>query len=291
MKGEAYAAGTVINALATNIGCAFGIKLKTSVKISVEDELKKCVVIEGEKQEENLIVNRVLLTAGIRGAVEVESEIPRGCGLGSSSAFMNALLVAVMKLKKEELDAYRILTANARISLESGISYTGAFDDASASLLGGFCISNNSTMKLYRRDVISGKTLILIPHWSRGEVSLNKIRKETSEIEKAVKEALEGRYGDAMILNSSFYCRKLNYPITPLERIKNYKVHAGLSGNGPAFVAFGEKSELKEVEEIWSDFGELIWSELAEKPSEDVKIPGYLFFDFRDACQGQETFS
>ena len=277
MKGKAYAAGTVINALATNIGCAFGIKLKTKVKISVEDELKKCVV-EGEKQEENPIVNRVLMTAGIKGVVEVESEIPKGCGLGSSSAFMNALLVAVMKLKKEELDAYRILTANARISLESGISYTGAFDDASASLLGGFCISNNSKMRLYRRDVISGKALILIPRWNRGDVSIDKIREETVEIEKAVKEALEGRYGDAMLLNSSFYCRKLKYPIAPLERIKN-KVHAGLSGNGPAFVAFGEKSELKEVEEIWADFGKLIWSELAEEPSEDVKIPGHLFFD------------
>ncbi|HID44006.1 MAG TPA: shikimate kinase [Archaeoglobaceae archaeon] len=279
MRAQAYAAGTVINALATNIGCAFGIKLKTKVKISVEDELKKCVV-EGEKQEENLIVNRVLMSAGIKGAVEIESEIPKGCGLGSSSAFMNALLVAVMKLKKEELDAYRILTANARISLESGISYTGAFDDASASLLGGFCISNNSKMRLYRRDVTSGKALILIPNWGRGEVSLDKIREESAEIEKAVKEALEGRYGDAMLLNSSFYCRKLEYSIAPLERIKNCKVHAGLSGNGPAFVAFGKKNELKEVEEIWADFGKLIWSELAEKPSEDVIIPDHLFFNY-----------
>lgn len=113
------------------------------------------------------------------------------CGLGSSSAFMNALLIPAMKLKDEELDAYRILTANAKISLEMGISYTGAFDDAVASLLGGICLSNNTKMRLYRRDLIKGRALVLLPQWERGVVSLETIRRNPEKVEKAVKEAFE----------------------------------------------------------------------------------------------------
>ncbi len=277
MEGEAFAAGTVINALATGKGCAFGLNLKTEVRISVENDLKRCITIENGIENENKMVDRILLSSGIKGVVEIKSEIPRGCGLGSSSAFMNALLTSAFKLRREKLDAYRILTANARISLEMGISYTGAFDDAAASLLGGFCLSDNMKMKLYRRDVIKGDAVVLIPRWARGKVCLEDIRKNPTEVEKAFKEAFDGNYMSAMASNSSYYCRILKYPMAPVETGFKKNIPVGLSGNGPAYVAFGNRKNLKEIENIWIDYGKVIRTELVTKPASDVQISENLF--------------
>jgi shikimate kinase len=182
-------------------------------------------------------------------------------------------------MRGEELDAHRILAANARISLEMGISYTGAFDDASASLLGGIALSNNMRMKLYRWDRAEGEALVLLPQWKRGKVSLEIIRRDPLEVEKAVKAAFNGDYKSAMLYNSNYYCRLLGYPIEPVERALEMDVYAGLSGNGPAYVAFGKRENIREVERIWQEYGKLIKTKVVSEAAEDVKIPTYLFVD------------
>ncbi len=147
-KAKAFAAGTIVNALATNYGSAFALDLVTNVKLRFENDLKENIVYEDGKKVKNQIVDRLLTAIKKKAIVEIESKIPRQSGLGSSSAFMNALILAIFKELNEELNAHTILTMNARISLEMGISYTGAFDDASASLLGGIVVTNNSKMKI-----------------------------------------------------------------------------------------------------------------------------------------------
>jgi shikimate kinase len=270
VEGQAYAAGTVINALATGIGCAFGLDLRTRVTISFEEDLRENVVYENGKQTQNSIVDRVMDLFGKKGVVRIESEIPRGSGLGSSSAFMNALLVALYKATQQELDAYRILTSNARISLDMGISYTGAFDDASASLLGGFVVSNNTEMKLLKWDKIEGDAIVLIPPWKRGRVFLEEIRKNTELVEMAVKETINGNYKLAMIYNSQHYCRVLGYTYEPIEKAEKLNISAGLSGNGPTYVAFGSKDEMNELESVWSEYGKVIRTKLVTQPAENV---------------------
>lgn len=279
MEGQAYAAGTVINALATGIGCAFGLDLRTRVTISFEEDLRENIVYENGEQTENPIVDRVMTTFGKKGVVRIESEIPRGSGLGSSSAFMNALLTALFKATHQELDAFCILTTNAQISLEMRISYTGAFDDASASLLGGFVISNNTKMRLLKWDKIEGEAIVLVPPWKRGEVSLDRIRENTELVEKAVKEAINGNYRLAMIYNSQHYCRVLGYTYEPIEKAEKLNISAGLSGNGPTYVAFGSKDELRELESMWSEYGEIIRTKLVTEPAENVTVPEHLFID------------
>jgi len=279
VEGQAYAAGTVINALATGIGCAFGLDLRTKVTISFEEDLRENVVYENGEQTENPIVDRVMASFGEKGVVRIESEIPRGSGLGSSSAFMNALLTALFKATHQELDAFRILTSNARLSLEMGISYTGAFDDASASLLGGFAVSNNTKMRLLKWEKIEGDAIVLIPPWKRGEVSLERIRENTKLVEMAVNEAINGNYRLAMIYNSKHYCRVLGYAYEPIEKAEKLNVSAGLSGNGPTYVAFGSRDEIKELENIWSEYGEIIRTKLVTEPAENVTVPEHLFID------------
>ncbi len=102
---------------------------------------------------------------------------------------------------------------NARISLEMGISYTGAFDDASASLLGGIVVTNNSKMKILKWDKKSAKALVLIPTWQRNDVLIDEIKKDVEFVKKEIKEALDGKYRDAMLHNSLHYCSALKYPL------------------------------------------------------------------------------
>ena len=273
-KAKAFAAGTIVNALATNYGSAFALDLVTNVKLRFENDLKENIVYENGKKVKNQIVDRLLTAIKKKAIVEIESKIPRQSGLGSSSAFMNALILAIFKELNEELNAHTILTMNARISLEMGISYTGAFDDASASLLGGIVVTNNSKMKILKWDKKSAKALVLIPTWQRNDVLIDEIKKDVEFVKKAIKEALDGKYRDAMLHNSLHYCSALKYPLEPLNVALNYDVAAGLSGNGPCYVAFGNVNELYKA---WKEFGEVVKTRIVNESAEKLTIPYYLF--------------
>lgn len=283
MKSKAYAAGTIVNALALGYGSAFGLNMVTEVKLSVEDDLKRCILIENGVERKNRIVDRVLSRFGIKGVLEVKSEIPKGSGLGSSSAFMNALLLSIYKYLGRRLLAHEILRLNAKLSLELEISYTGAFDDASASLLGGIVVSNNKEMKLISWEFRKADAIILIPRWRRGKILLEEICKDTELVEKAVKLAIDGDYKSAMILNSMHYCRRIGYPIEVIEKVKDLDCFCGLSGNGPTLVAFGNKEILKEVEEIWSGYGSIVWTELVATPSDEIVVTSELYGNSRSS--------
>ena len=278
MRAEArsYAAGTVVNALATFRGAAFTIDLETKVTFSERDE-KGFYVSSGGKAERSLIAEKLMRNSDISGGVfKVESEIPRKSGLGSSSAFMNAMILCAFKARGYELKADRILRLNARMSLEAGMSYTGAFDDASASLLGGFVFSDNLKMKLYRRVESDGKVAILIPEWEREHVDLEEIRRSHEDVDRAFRLAMEGKMKEAMFLNSMHYCRKIKLPIEPVQAVQALDVAAGLSGNGPCYVAFGE--DIDRAAEVWESFGRVIVRNIVSEPCDEVSIPDSLFF-------------
>lgn len=278
MRGEAYAAGTIVNGLATGIGCAFGLDLKTKVEISIEDDLESSILLVDGKEVSDKIVDRVMRSFGFKGIVKAESVIPRGCGLGSSSAFMNAILISILKLKEEELDANYILTTNATMAMEMGISYTGAIDDAGASLLGGVVLSNNKEMRFYYRHTLEvDDALVLLPQWERGEVMMEELRKDPQEVEQAANYAFAHDYRSAMLSNSRYYCRKLGYSFEPVGMVAELGLHGGLSGNGPAYAAFGENDKIRELKGLWEIYGRVIETKLVNSPCDDIKNIDRLF--------------
>lgn len=277
MKAKAYAAGTVLNALPTGIGSAFGIEMKTVVKLRPSEDVR--VVINGVERK-NIVAQRILHSTGVRAEIFVESEIPRGSGLGSSSAFVNALICAIKKMKGEKLDAFEMLRSNARFSLEAGISYTGAFDDASASLLGKFVVSDNRKMRLIRIDDFEGYSAVLLPEFRRSRVDWKKLRNNASEVKEGIDAALKGDYCEAMRLNTEYICKMLGYPVEIAKKGWKKGFCCGLSGNGPSYVAFGSKNEMEELEEIWSNYGRVYVRKLANKPAEDVVISDAIFEGF-----------
>ena len=272
MKAQAYSAGTIINALATGYGCAFGLDLR--MRVRVDFEVDDNVIIEDGIERKSVVLDTVLNYFGLNAVVEVRSEIPKGSGLGSSSAFLNVLLLAIYKHLSKPLNAEDILRLNAKLSLKCGISYTGAFDDASASLLGGIVLTNNVNMQILRWEFKKAKAVVLIPNFERGEIDLGKIRGDTSLVKKAVEFARRGDYKNAMYYNTLHYCRAIGYPLEIVEVVKDLDCCCGLSGNGPCFVAFGD---VKEVREVWKAYGDVIETKIVNEPCDDVVVTSNLF--------------
>ncbi len=273
MIGRAYGAGTILNALATGIGSAFGVNLvtKAKVKIGSENEL----IVNG-KERDSKILETILSPFGINAKVSVKSTIPERSGLGSSSAFINSILCAVMK-KNGEIFAHKILNLNAEISLKAKISYTGAFDDASASLLGGIVVSDNYGRKLESWIPFANKVAILIPEFQRGEVNWAKIKNEADRLKNALKNLRMLKFKEVMVENTKYYCEMIGYPLDIAERVWREGVCCGLSGNGPAFVAIGNSDDVLTAKEIWNEYGEVLMGKIPEKPAEKVVITSELF--------------
>ncbi|MEM4472650.1 MAG: shikimate kinase [Archaeoglobaceae archaeon] len=276
MKGKAYAAGTVLNALATGIGCAFGIELFLKLKIKPDDE--NVLIVNGTERKSDLI-EKILSGLNERACVIVKSEIPEKSGLGSSSAFLNALLIAIYKKKRDELIASKLLKLNAEISLEVKISYTGAFDDASASLLGGLVISDNYRRGLKEWIILRGYAAILLPEFKRGNVDWEKIKRENYRLKNVELKLKRHEFREVMRENTRFYCEMIGYPLEIAERLWKENICCGLSGNGPSFVAIGNKNEMNIAKEIWEEYGKVIVKKIPEKPVDELVIDRELFLE------------
>jgi len=132
-------------------------------------------------------------------------------------------------------------------------------------------------MKVIRWEFRRGKAAVLIPDWGRGEVRVDDIRRNPERVRKAVGFAIRGDYRSAMIENSIYYCERIGYPVEVIERVREFGCCVGLSGNGPAFVAFGDSDSVRDVSSVWSEYGRVIVTELAREPVEDVVISPDLF--------------
>ncbi len=267
--GYAYAAGTVVNALSTGKGSAFALNIKTVTKVNWSD--KTTLTSNGVEMKPE-VVEIALEHLEIKKSVEVnvKSNIPKGSGLGSSSAFVNSLLVALCRLEGIEIDPIEIVKLNAKISLECGISFTGAMDDAAASLLGGFVVTDNEKMELLRHDKIESRAVILIPNWGRKEVTIEKMRRNPEIVKSAVELALEGLYCEAMKLNSEYCCSVLGYDVEPVKIAEKSNLCAGLSGNGPAYVAYGSSADICRILGEWTKFGKVILTTIPKKSALDI---------------------
>jgi len=136
----AYGAGTIINAISTWKGAAFGIDLMTEAEVVLTEDKKITGYIE-EGADTRLIERCVELTllrfGSISGArVSTKSQIPIASGLKSSSAAANATVLATLDAIGEKLEPMEAIKIGVQAALDAKVTITGAFDDACASMLG-----------------------------------------------------------------------------------------------------------------------------------------------------------
>ncbi len=258
----ALGAGTIINAIATWKGAAFGIDLKTEAWVTLTDDKKIQGYIEGGG-DTSLIercVELVLLRFGSKHGAKVstKSEVPIASGLKSSSAAANATVLATLDALGETLPPLEAIKIGVQAALDSKVTITGAFDDACASMLGGFVITDNKNKELISRVERDSGVLILAPPKQVFSSATNVARSRLIGrwIDLAYKEAIAGNYEKAMTLNGFLYCAALGFSTEPMMAALEVGIEGvSLSGTGPAYTALGTPKLLDRLEPVWRRMG------------------------------------
>ena len=284
MKGVAAApgAGTVLNALATHTGAAFGIDVDTTATVVLADDADG---VDGEiaaapDGDTRLIERCVELTTerfgdGEGGTVRTESEVPMAAGLKSSSAAANATILATLdalgvtvvdptaegELAAEPADtAVDEITAldACRLGVEAardvGVTITGAFDDAAASMTGDVVVTDNDADELLARSTREWDVLVWTPPERAYSADADVERcQHITELAELVEElALEGRFGKAMTVNGLAYSAALGFSTDPAVEAMPHADGVSLSGTGPSVVAVGNNDSLAALRKLWA---------------------------------------
>ncbi len=258
----AYGAGTIINAIATWKGAAFGIDLRTEAEVILTEDKKIKGYIE-EGGDTRLIERCVELVLSRFGSncgakVSTKSEIPMASGLKSSSAAANATVLATLDALGEKLEPIEAIKIGVQAALDSKVTITGAFDDACASMLGGFVITDNKKNELISRIERDSEVLILAPEKKVLSSTTNVARSRLVGrwIELAYNEAITGNYEKAMTLNGFLYCAALGFSTEPMFAALEIGIEGvSLSGTGPAYTALGSSELLNKLEPVWGRMG------------------------------------
>ena len=103
-KGLSHGAGTIVNAIATGRGAAFGVDLRTEAEVELDSSGIIDVRIEGFEGEGTELAERCVRNVlakmakeeGYGAKVTTRSQIPISRGLKSSSAAANAIVLATL---------------------------------------------------------------------------------------------------------------------------------------------------------------------------------------------------
>jgi shikimate kinase len=271
MEGQAAApaAGTVLNALANGQGSAFAIDEYTRATVTLDgSETVEGAIAKDTDADTSLIercVEAVLERIGDEygGTVRTESDVPMASGLKSSSAAANATVLATL----DALDARDAVTREeaARIGVQAardvGVTVTGAFDDASASMLGGVTVTDNTTDELLAHDSVEWDVLVWTPPGRAysAEADVSRCRTVAPVADLVAELALDGAYARAMTVNGLAFCAALGFSPDPLIEAMGEAAGVSLSGTGPSFTAVGERDALDAVREEWSAREGTVW--------------------------------
>jgi len=258
---SALGAGTVINAIATLRGSAFGIDLRTRAEVEIAEKGVTCEVADDPSVDTSLIAEcgRLVLqrfAPEIGVHITTRSEIPTASGLKSSSAAANATvlaLTAALDVVMEPLDTIKLGVKAAR---RAGVTVTGAFDDACASFFGGLVMTDNEHDVLLKRVEMKSDVLVHVPQERAYSAKANVARAKLLApwVDMAFALAGDGHYEKAMVLNGLLYCSAFGFSAEPLLlALEAGASAASLSGTGPAYIALVDRSSARSVKSAWQD--------------------------------------
>lgn len=260
-KATVHGAISIVNAIATGRGATLGTEQR--VTATAEAFPGRGVTLQTEKggigsRLVNKTVEKVLskkILEKNRISIRLESDIPTGYGLKSSSAISSAVALACARLFKTRIDDQRILLAGADASIETKISMTGAYDDACACYFGGFNVTDNykKRLVLHQNGPRNMVAVIFIPK-SRKRGNAKKLKTLDMVFKKAWNLAKNTEYWNAMVLNGLATSAILDSdPKIITDLLEKGAVGASVSGNGPAIAAVTRQEDLSGVKKIFSE--------------------------------------
>jgi len=280
-RAKIHGAISLVNAIATGKGATLGISLK--VETTIEISQGTGIVIESEnKQLSSRLITKVIEKivpkkeiGKTKFRVLLKSEIPTGYGLKSSSAISSSVAMACAKLFKPKLTSTEILLAGVNASIESGVSITGAYDDACACYYGGFIVTNNYKRKLIisKKCPLNLSAVIFIPR-RRKRGNVRKLKTLSLVFEQAWNLAKNSDYWNAMILNGLAASTILNSdPKIISDLIEKGALGASVSGNGPAIAAVTKKENVSNIKKVFSSMdGTTMITEINNKKAEVYEL-------------------
>jgi shikimate kinase len=276
-KATVHGAISLVNAIAIKKGATLGIALK--VEAIVEASSGKGIILQSKnKSLSSRLINKTVEKIVSKKDLEqnkivitLDSEIPTGYGLKSSSAISSAVALACAKIFKSKFTDQQILLAGVDASIESKVSITGAFDDACSCYYGGFNVTDNAKKKRihFEKGPTNLVVVIFIPK-NRKRGNLNKLKPLSSVFEKAWELARKANYWEAMIINGLTTASILNSdPEIITSLIEKGALGASVSGNGPAVAAITKKKNEANIKKVFSTLeGNLIISKVSNKKAE-----------------------
>ncbi len=272
-----HGAISIVNAVATGFGSAVGISLE--VKVEIVSRRGSGIIFQKGRGSPMIkkIIHDMLTSKYLNNnqlLININSEIPSGMGLKSSSAVSNAVALACNSLVNEAINDEFVLNSAIDASLYAKTTITGAFDDSTACYYGGFVTTDNYKRKLMKRESTPTdiNAVIFLPN--------NKKREDTSRLKllsdiylEAFQLAHSGQYWKAMTLNGVLTSSLLSnsYTITRMC-LENGALAASISGNGPAIAAVAGEREMQKIKGVLSNLdGRVIVSKTNNQKASAVR--------------------
>lgn len=260
---------TIINAIATGFGSAFGIDLDIKCIAETTDKGITCFNDVGaDIGFMELCVQRVFNHYNIDTSefgidLKTESDLPMASGLSSSSASSNAIVKAVSSVISEEfnlkpLDDLEVINMAIDASLEAGVTITGSFDDATASYFGGVVVTNNKNREFIIREKMEEyPVLVYMPNYysKSGDSNPDRMKLLAPLVETAFEFACNKDYFKALNLNGLLYSAALGFNSSiAIDALESGAIASGLSGTGSSFVAVSNEDAIDDIIYSWEKY-------------------------------------
>ena len=260
---------TIINAIATGCGSAFGIGLDIECEAKpIQDSIRCSNDVGADTGLMELCVRKVFNHYDVDEddfgvEVKTKSKLPMASGLSSSSASSNAIVKAVSSIVSQEfelkpLDDLELVNMAIDASLEAGVTITGSFDDATASYFGGVVVTDNKNRKFIIKEKMPEYPILVYMHnfhSKSGDSDANRMRVLAPLVETAYEFAANKDYFKALNLNGLIYSATLGFDSAiAIDAIQAGAIASGLSGTGSAFTAVVSEESIDDVKESWMKY-------------------------------------
>ena len=277
VKATVHGAISLVNAIAIGKGATLGISTKAESIVDVTDG-SGIKLTSSNKTISSRLIDHVIKKIVTKNElkknklnINIQTDIPIGYGLKSSSAISTSVALACSKIFQPNLTDSEILLAGVDASLETKVSLTGAYDDACACYYGGFNVTDNYKRKIILRKIAPKNidAIIFIPN-KRKRGNVKNLKNFTVIFEEAWNFAKNSDFWNAMILNGFTAATILkSEPKIVSDMIKNGALGASVSGNGPAFAVVANDKITRKIKKSLSELdGNVIVSKINNEKAE-----------------------
>ena len=260
---------TIINAIATGCGSAFGIGLDIKCRAKSTDGAITCRNDVGaDNTLMELCVEKVFDYYNVDKSefgidLKTESTLPMASGLSSSSASSNAIVKVVSEIVSQEFDSkplndLEIVNMAIDASLDAGVTITGSFDDATASYFGGVVVTDNKNREFILKEKMPDyPILVYMPDFysKSGDSDPDRMKVLSPLVETAFEFACKKDYFKALNLNGLLYSATLGFnSAIAVDALQAGAIASGLSGTGSSFVAVVCEDKIDDVKCSWEKY-------------------------------------